>query len=81
MTKIETCALCKEQESLTTLGQYRICPSCYLFLVEEVIRFAKRNTVRGTVYHAAFEAVENRLTKEPEKFIKEARDGSEFIAA
>ncbi len=80
MTKIETCALCKEKDRLATLGQYMICSSCYLSLLEEAVHFAKRNTVRGTVYHAAFEAVENRLTKEPENFIKEARDASKHIA-
>lgn len=80
MTKIGTCALCMEKDCLATLGQYTICFSCYLTLLEEAVRFAKRNTVRGTVYHAAFEAVENRLTKEPENFIKEARDASKHIA-
>lgn len=80
MTKIETCALCMERDSLITLGQYSICASCYLSLLEDAVRFAKRNTVRGTVYHAAFVAVEDRLTKEPENFIKEARDASKHIA-
>ena len=69
MTKSENCALCKQKGSLTTLGQYRLCSSCTLSLVEAAIGFAKRNTVRGTVYHAAFEAVEDRFTKEPENFI------------
>lgn len=79
MTNKKNCAFCKERDCLTTLGQYAICPSCYLALLEAAIHFAKRNTVRGTVYHAVFTAVHNRLTEEPEKFIKEARDASKHI--
>ena len=74
MIEQNRCAFCKVEDCLTTLGQYTVCPSCFISFLQAAMDFARRNTMRGSLYHAAFEAACERMEKEPEKLIKEARD-------
>ncbi len=63
------CTLCSGEDCLTTLGQYCLCASCRLSLLRQAVEFAKRNTVRNTVYHAAFTALGDLLADETQDFI------------
>lgn len=74
MIKNNKCVFCKVEDCLTTLGQYAVCPSCFISFMQAAMDFARRNTIRGSLYHAAFETACERIMEEPEKFIKEARD-------
>lgn len=69
MVEKNVCTLCRAKDCLSTLGQFTLCASCRLLLMQAAIEFAKQNTVRGTAYHAAFAELSTHLTTEPEKFI------------
>ncbi len=76
MSDIKTCMFCSGEDCLTTLGQFCLCTACRQQILEHALAFAMRNTVRGSVYHAAFAELYARLTEESE-WEKEAYDASE----
>jgi len=69
MPNIPNCIFCNEENCLATLGQYCLCATCRLEILQDAMEFAKRNTVRGTVYHAAFADILTRLTEKAENEI------------
>ncbi len=71
MSNRQTCILCNRRKSLTTLGQHCLCASCRLEVLREALEFAKRNTTRGTAYHAAFADILAEITEEAENLIEE----------
>ncbi|MBE7025380.1 MAG: hypothetical protein E7408_04930 [Ruminococcaceae bacterium] len=73
MSDRKTCILCDAEECLTTLGQLCLCTACRAQLLQDALAFAKRNTTRGTLYHAAFTYLWERFAEETEfESIKEA---------
>ncbi len=69
MPDTKKCIFCNGENCLTTLGQYCLCAICRLEILQDAMEFAKRNTVRGTVYHAAFADILAQLTKKAENEI------------
>ena len=63
------CALCNAKECLSTLGQFTLCASCRLELLDTALEFAEHNTVRTSALHAAFKALGAKLKETPENFI------------
>lgn len=73
MSDKKMCTFCDAEECLTTLGQFCLCRDCRLQILEDALAFAKRNTTRGTLYHAAFTYLWERFAYETEfESIKEA---------
>ncbi len=66
MPEKEECVFCNTKQHLSTLGEYCLCASCQRRLTISALEFAKRNTTRGTVYHAAFSALCTQLLEETE---------------
>ncbi|MBE7062533.1 MAG: hypothetical protein IJN25_08300 [Clostridia bacterium] len=64
MSEQKKCILCREEECLSTLGQFCLCTDCRKQVLQDALVFAKRNTTRGTLYHAAFEALSAEYEKE-----------------
>ena len=71
MIKQKTCVLCNTEGCLTTLGQYCLCASCRAEILREALEFAKRNTIRGTAYHAAFAHILAEFTEDAENKFEE----------
>lgn len=77
MLKEQSCMFCSGEERLTTLGQFCLCTACRNQAWSHALAFAMRNTVRGSVYHAAFADLYARLTDETEtKWEEEAYDAT-----
>lgn len=66
MPEKEKCVFCNAEENLSTLGEYCLCAPCQRRLILSALEFAKRNTIRGTVYHAAFAALCAQLLEKTE---------------
>lgn len=64
MSDKRRCILCSEEECLATLGQFCLCTDCRKRVLRNALVFAKRNTARDTLYHAAFETLLAELEKE-----------------
>lgn len=69
MSEQKNCALCNAKDCLSTLGQFTLCASCRLALMEAALDFAEQNTPRTSCLHAAFSVLSEKLRETPEYFI------------
>lgn len=48
------CTICGRKEKCIPLTEANLCRTCYLSVAEDAMEFARRNTYRGTTYHAVY---------------------------